>query len=44
VLDVVGGMNDSLFIDYVDIEWCLRAKNLGYEILGCYRALMNHYL
>jgi rhamnosyltransferase len=44
VLDVVGGMNDSLFIDYVDIEWCLRAKSCGYEIFGCYRAKMNHSL
>lgn len=25
-LDMVGGMKDELFIDYVDTEWCMRAK------------------
>jgi len=34
VLDAVGGMREDLFIDYVDIEWCLRAGAAGYH---CYR-------
>lgn len=32
----VGNFNDELFIDYVDIEWCLRARN-KYQ-LKCFRA------
>ena len=35
VLDAVGGMREDLFIDYVDIEWCLRAKAAGHQ---CYEA------
>ena len=44
VLDKVGGMNEGLFIDYVDIEWCLRAKHLGYEPFGVFAAHMTHSL
>ncbi|WJG21760.1 glycosyltransferase family 2 protein [Vibrio furnissii] len=33
VFDEVGDMEDALFIDAVDFEWCWRAKSLGYEIL-----------
>lgn len=43
-LDVVGGMREELFIDYVDIEWGLRAKHLGYTSYGDCRALMWHEL
>lgn len=32
VIKEVGYMMETLFIDYVDIEWCLRAINLGYKI------------
>jgi rhamnosyltransferase len=30
----VGGMDEDLFIDYVDFEWCWRARSKGYT---CYR-------
>lgn len=33
VLDIVGGMKDELFIDWVDIEWGERAAQSGYN---CY--------
>lgn len=29
----VGGMNAGLFIDWVDIEWCGRARHAGYQLL-----------
>lgn len=32
VLNDVGLMLESLFIDYVDIEWCLRAISIGYDV------------
>lgn len=41
-LRAIGPMNASLFIDNVDIEWCFRAKNRGYSILGSAKATMGH--
>lgn len=41
---VVGGMREDLFIDYVDIEWGLRAANLGYQSFGVCHAFMEHDL
>ncbi len=43
-LDVVGGMDDSLFIDHVDTEWCFRAASHGYRCYGVPEALMHHRL
>lgn len=43
-LDTIGLMNDKLFIDYVDIEWGLRAKSKGYKSFGVCGALMQHDL
>jgi rhamnosyltransferase len=40
----VGGMLDDLFIDYVDVEWCLRARQLGYQSFGVCDAVMEHDL
>lgn len=38
----VGGFREEYFIDYVDTEWCLRAKNKGYEIFVIADATMEH--
>jgi rhamnosyltransferase len=43
-LDVVGGMREELFIDYVDTEWCLRAWRKGYRLFGVCNATMRHGL
>lgn len=43
-IDAVGGMIDELFIDYVDIEWGLRAQTKGYRSYGVCEALMEHAL
>lgn len=40
----VGLMREELFIGYVDVEWCLRARSLGYRILACCATTMNHNL
>ncbi len=42
VLDRVGGMEESLFIDCVDIEWGYRAASKGYQCFGVYDASMKH--
>jgi rhamnosyltransferase len=44
VLEKVGAMREDLFIDYVDIEWGLRARRLGYQSFGVCTALMTHRL
>lgn len=41
-LDAVGGMDEGLFIDNVDIEWSSRAKYRGYKLYGVCDAHMQH--
>ena len=40
----VGFMEDDFFIDYVDIEWGLRAGASGWSLFGVYSANMKHSL
>lgn len=40
----VGLMREELFISYVDVEWCLRARFHGFQVLGCCAATMLHNL
>jgi rhamnosyltransferase len=42
VFATVGTMNESLFIDQVDLEWCLRARMVGLKLLAVHRATMAH--
>ena len=44
VLDKVGGMRNDFFIDYVDIEWGLRARHHGFQSYGVCSAHMQHSL
>ncbi len=44
VLDDVGGMDEALFIDHVDTEWCLRAAAKGYRFFGVCGVRMTHAL
>lgn len=41
-LEEVGLMNEKLFIDYIDIEWGLRAKSKGYSIKGFQDVKLMH--
>ncbi len=43
-LDDIGGMDDTLFIDHVDTEWCLRAAHHGYELYGVCGAKIQHQI
>ncbi|MCE5194177.1 MAG: glycosyltransferase family 2 protein [Nitrospiraceae bacterium] len=38
----IGTMDESLFIDKIDIEWFLRARSLGYCAWGVSNAFMEH--
>lgn len=40
----VGRINEDLFIDALDLEWCLRAKSKGYKILQNPAAKIFHQL
>ena len=42
IFDKVGLMNTNLFIDIVDIEWCLRASHFGYKIFATSSVILNH--
>lgn len=37
-------MDESLFIDFVDLEWCVRARNKGYRVLGVPWLTLAHEL
>lgn len=43
-IESVGPMLEALFIDYVDIEWGLRARNSGFSSWGVCAAKMAHDL
>jgi rhamnosyltransferase len=43
-LDAVGNMDEKLFIDYVDVEWCARAKAKGWNLYGVWDVVMEHDL
>ena len=41
-LNIIGLMNEGYFIDYIDVEWCLRAKSHGYGVYMIPTAKMQH--
>jgi rhamnosyltransferase len=41
-LDGVGGLDEGLFVDNVDTEWCFRAISKGYKVFGACSARMSH--
>lgn len=44
VLARVGRMREDFFIDFVDVEWCLRARAAGYPVYGVCAARLEHRL
>jgi rhamnosyltransferase len=38
----VGDMKESYFIDNIDLEWCFRAKSLGFDLVGTDAAVLYH--
>ena len=43
-LDEIGLIDEDLFIDHVDTEWCLRALSKGFKLFGIPSAQMFHSL
>ena len=44
VIDDVGDMNEMMFIDGLDVEWCFRATNKGYKIFQTNNTYLQHCL
>ncbi|ENY9560524.1 glycosyltransferase family 2 protein [Escherichia coli] len=42
VIDIVGGMDEDFYIDFVDIEWCERSRTYGYQCFVVPFLLMKH--
>ena len=40
----VGPMRDELFVDFIDIEWTLRARRLGYKAIALPNVMIHHRL
>ena len=41
-LSEIGLMKDSYFIDNIDLEWCFRARQQGFEVIGTDSAVLYH--
>ena len=42
--DKIGGFDEALFIDSVDLEWCFRARSVQYLLYGVCDAKLDHRL
>ncbi|MFG0729878.1 glycosyltransferase family 2 protein [Photobacterium damselae] len=42
LISKIGLMQDDLFIDFVDIEWCFRATSFGYKIFAVPSVVLEH--
>ncbi len=38
----IGGFDEGLFIDSVDLEWSFRARSRGYRLLGSFGTTLDH--
>jgi rhamnosyltransferase len=44
VLSIVGFFRDEFFIDCVDLDFCLRARSMGFEIIEVTQPVMQHFI
>ncbi len=44
LLSDIGLMREDLFIDFIDLEWCWRARKHGYKIIGNADVIITHQL
>lgn len=44
ILRRIGFMDERLFIDNIDMEWCFRARAAHYRVLGVSDAILQHQL
>lgn len=44
IFEKVGFLNEKMFIDGLDVEWCLRAGSFGYNSFMSHNAVLGHRL
>ncbi|MDP8983771.1 MAG: glycosyltransferase family 2 protein [Pseudomonadota bacterium] len=44
IYSVVGPFREEFFIDYVDLEYCIRARANGYSVINVRRPLISHVI
>lgn len=44
VLEVIGSFRDEFFMDFVDFEFCLRARSQGFKVLEVLVPTMQHFI
>jgi rhamnosyltransferase len=42
MFDRIGAFRDEFFIDYVDADFCFRARSLGFRVVSTRKPLMSH--
>lgn len=43
IFNKLGGFNENLFVDGLDIDYCFKARENGYKIKKCGNATINHF-
>ena len=43
-LPEIGLMREDYFIDNVDLEWCFRARSMGFDLVGTNNAILYHLI
>lgn len=43
-IEDIGLMDENLFINYIDIEWCFRARSKGYKIVNFFNCQIEHFI
>ena len=43
-LPEIGLMREDYFIDNVDLEWCFRARSMGFDLVGTSNAILYHLI
>lgn len=43
-IHIIGGFAEPLFIDFVDVEYCLRIRKAGFKIIRCNNTTLIHRL
>ena len=43
-LPEIGPMREDYFIDNIDLEWCFRARAMGYDLVGTNSAILYHLI
>jgi len=43
-LPEIGLMREDYFIDNIDLEWCFRARSMGFDLVGTNHAILYHLI